>query len=138
MKWITTVAFVFVMWLMVGGSCKKPDDSISGGGKGGMATILVMPEHHGLYVDSCTIYIKYATSDAPANGVYDDSAGCVLNDTIPVATFPNLKKGHYYLYGVGYHAGFAPPYVKGGIPYTVADESVKGKEVYLPTYSYTP
>jgi len=40
--------------------------------------------------------------------VYDDSAICVLVDTIPVATFAGLTVGLYYLYGTGYHSTGRP------------------------------
>jgi hypothetical protein len=71
----------------------------------------------------------------PANGVYDDSQKCVLADTIPVATFKNLKPGLYYLYGQGYHTAYAT-YVKGAANYTLCSE--KSVSVLLPTYPYNP
>jgi hypothetical protein len=138
MKYRIISALCFVICVVATG-CQRPDDAAPvTGGRGGMATLIVSPEHHGLYVDSCTVYIKYATNDAPANGVYDDSTICVMNDTIPQATFALLKKGRYYLYGVGYHKGFIPPFVKGGIPAIIETENVEPKIVYLPTYEYNP
>lgn len=120
--------------VLIGGCKKKSNNNVSGGGKGGNHVILVTPEHHNFFVDSCTIYLKYGTNDAPASGVYDDSAKCILSDTTPVATFKNLMSGLYYLYALGYHAGYVPPEVKGGLPCTINNEDTI--RVYLPTYSY--
>lgn len=117
-------------------SCSKPDNAVSGGGKGGKAVLMITPEHHGGYVDTCTIYIKYGTNDAPANGIYDDSTQCVMKDTIPVATFSGLKAGLYYLYAVGLHAPYLPPNVKGGIPCPIQTED--SMKIYIPTFTYTP
>ncbi len=133
---IKFIIFFFAAWLTTAESCKKPSAPVpTGGGKGGNATITVIPEHHGLYVDTCTIYIKYNSLDMPSNGVYDDSVVCVLTDTIPVAVFPGLKKGDYYIFGRGYHTLYVPPYVKGGLPCKISTEDTV--KVYLPTYSYS-
>lgn len=88
-----------------------------------------------MFVDSCTIYIKYGTNDAPASGVYDDSSRCILADTTPIAAFTGLTAGQYYLYGNGYHTGYSPPQVRGGIPYTISKD-YDTTSVYLPTYTY--
>lgn len=126
---------IITLWLIPAGSCKKiPQTEPFTSGKGGNTTVSVVPVHHSDYVDTCTLYIKYNTRDAPADGIYDDSVVCVLIDTIPVAVFPGLKKGDYYLFARGYHTLYVPPYVRGGMPYTVkSDDSVK---IFLPTYSY--
>ncbi len=127
-------------WLFASQSCQKPKEQITGGGKGGNAIIRVIPEHANLFVDSCTIYIKYGVTDAPASGIYDDSAVCLLNisgtDTLPVATFRGLTRGLYYLQGKGYHRGYSPPYVQGGIPATCTTGS-DSETIYIPTYSYS-
>lgn len=120
--------------------CKKTNttgnvNSGTAGGKGGSASLLVTPEHHGEFVDSCIIYIKYGTTDAPANGAYDDSAVCVMIDTTPVATFRNLTPGAYYLLAEGFHAAYVPPYVKGGLPHTIAGKTDTDK-LFMATYSY--
>ena len=134
MKFAVISCFVL---LIVSAACRKPgNSSISGGGKGGNAVLTVTPEHHGQVVDSCMIYIKYGTNDAPADGIYDDSARCILSDTTPVATFSNLSVGLYYLYGVGYHPPYSPPYVRGGVPCTIQKEETIN--IFLPTYSYQP
>lgn len=116
--------------------CKPKNNCISsGGGKGGSGSISISPSHYGSYVDSCTIYIKYGTLNTPGNGVYDDSARCVMVDTVPVATFSNLKGGLYYFYASGYHKAYAA-YVKGAVNYTMCTEH--SVSLLLPTYSYNP
>ena len=118
-------------------SCKKPSQgATTGGGIGGTGTVSVTPTHLNLYIDSCTIYVKYGTLDAPADGIYDDSVKCRIYppDTIPIAIFPNLKAGIYYFYGNGYHTGYSPPYVKGATNYTMSTEHAAS--IYLPTYEY--
>ena len=107
-------------------ACKRDDDTPPAppleGGKGGNATLKVTPQHHAQNVDSCTIYIKYAAQDAPADGNYDESAKCVMENGKPVATISNLKKGSYYLYGEGWDIN-GPYAVRGGIPYVISEET---------------
>ena len=100
--------------------CKKPQNNVTGGGKGGNGIIAVSPDHHGLLFDSCAIYIKYGTLDEPANGQYDDSILPplpLIDDTVPVAVFRGLTPGLYYFYGVGYHAAYSVR-VRGAVPFT--------------------
>jgi hypothetical protein len=117
----------------------KPSDSntVTGGGKGGNVTIQVIPEYYGAYVDTCTVYIKYGTLDAPAGSSYDDSSVCTITGGVPTATFTNLKTGLYYFLAIGYHQeGGHPPDVKGSAQKTVqADGNVT---VYIPTTWYIP
>jgi hypothetical protein len=123
------------LWLCAAEGCKKPAaPAPSGSGKGGSAVLIVSPVHHGQFVDTCTVYIKYNTLDAPSNGVYDDSLVCTMADTIPVAIFSGLKKGDYYLFARGYHTLYVPPYVRGGLPVTISSQD--SMKIYLPTYQY--
>ncbi len=116
--------------------CKPKSNCVnSGGGKGGTATISISPTHYDSYVDSCTIYIKYGSLDEPANNVYDDSQKCVMIDTIPVATFSNLKAGLYYFMGKGFHTSFHV-YVIGATNYIMCNEH--SVSMYLPTDQYFP
>jgi hypothetical protein len=105
----------------------------TGGGKGGTITLSVIPEHSNYFVDSCMVYIKYGTTDAPLDGTYDDSAKVVLQDTTPVATFSGLSQGNYYVLGVGYHQLLSER-VKGGVPCTICSDA--NITEYLPTYPY--
>jgi hypothetical protein len=117
-----TCVLLGLAFCLFGISCKKSDDT-STGGKGGNGILKVTPRHHTRPIDSCTIYIKYNAVDAPANGVYDDSAKCVQEGGLPVATFTSLKKGNYYLFGYGWDPQLSPPqHVKGGYAYQLQQE----------------
>lgn len=133
------LAFIlFIAPCLLGCSCKKPASCVSsGGGIGGTATLSVTPTHLNLYVDSCTIYIKYGTLDAPVDSIYDDSQICrkYAPDTTPVAIFKNLQPGLYYLLGKGYHTVYGV-HVKGAANYTMCNEHAQS--IYLPTYQYNP
>ena len=135
MKVANHIAFIIAFCVLATGCKPKASCISSGGGKGGSGTIMVSPTHSGSYVDSCMVYIKYGTLDEPASGAYDDSQKCVLADTIPVATFTNLKPGLYYFYGNGYHLTYQA-YVKGAANYTMCTEH--SASIYLPTYPYIP
>lgn len=135
---VVVLILLFVFFGLIDQGCKKPhNNNITGGGKGGNGTISVSPEHFSSYLDSCRVYIKYATLDAPANNVYDDSVLPPLpyvSDTVPVAAFHNLKAGIYYVYAVGIHPGYSPPNVRGGKPVTLSTED--SEHIVVPTYSY--
>jgi hypothetical protein len=106
----------------------KPDDTEPDpiGGKGGSATLGVIPRHHARVIDSCMVYIKYNAVDTPANGRYDDSARVVKGTGESRATFSGLKKGKYYVYGYGWDAGMARPGpVKGGFAYRISSENAQ-------------
>jgi hypothetical protein len=102
-------------------SCKKEPDP---------PVLKVTPRHHGRQIDSCTIYIKYNAVDPPANGKYDDSARCVQEGGIPVATFNGLQKGNYYIYGYGWDVQLTPPKaVKGGFAYLLQGDGVQSLDL---------
>ena len=129
------IVFVFVSLFVVAGCKKQSSQALTGGGKGGTGKITVTPEHGNSFVDSCMVYIKYGTLDAPANGVYDDSVKCIMEGAQPVAIFDSLSVGLYYFLGVGYHQ-LTGLNVKGAITFTMAIQ--QSKTVYLPTYAYNP
>jgi hypothetical protein len=90
--------------------CNRGDDE-----KG---ELKVTAKHHENYIDSCMVYIKYGSVNPPLDGKYDDSAKCVMEGGIPVATFSNLSMGNYYLYAYGWDPKFTPPsHVKGAYAY---------------------
>lgn len=120
-----------VLLLLAAVSCRKDDNNPEPSGKGGKATLQATPQHHGKNIDSCTIYIKYNTMDAPSNGQYDDSAVCVQVGGKPVATFTQLKKGPYYLYGRGWDPSISQNVV-GGTPYTIADTTATTYALNVP------
>ncbi len=118
------------------GSCKRGDDTApvkkDTAGKGGNAILKVTPRHHGVQIDSCTIYLKYNAIDAPTYGKYDDSARCILTGGIPVATFSGLRKGNYYIYGYGYDPKLVPPGpVKGGFAYPLQQETTQSYDLAI-------
>jgi hypothetical protein len=136
MKHQTLLISILFIFLVAAGCKPKASCVSSGGGKGGTATISITPTHFNSYVDSCMVYVKYGTLNTPADGIYDDSVRCVLVDTIPVATFTNLKAGLYYFYGQGYHQAPFNAYVKGAANYTMCSEH--NQSLYLPTDQYFP
>jgi hypothetical protein len=52
-----------------------------------------------------------------------------MQNGIPTAVFAQLKKGNYYLYGTGFDTSVMQN-VKGGIPYTIENETAQ--TIYLP------
>lgn len=93
------------------------------------ATLQVNFKHHQLAhnLSGCTLYIKYNTLDAPANGVYDDSATAkpgVIADSMQTAVITKLANGNYYIYGKGYDNSIYKN-VKGGTSVTIAQQAVQ-------------
>lgn len=116
-QYLKLAALAAISSTMLFTACKKDPKA----GKGGKAVLKITPKHHSTYIDSCTVYIKYGTKDLPAGLQFDDSAKCVPEGGKPVATFANLNKGDYYLYGAGYDPNIVRQVV-GGSPYTISDE----------------
>lgn len=125
---IITALFCILCLSLLAANCKKTDNNTPG--KGGSATLIVNPQHH--EVDSnikrCKVYIKYGAVDAPSNGIYDDSATCVVANNKALATFTALKNGNYYLYGVGFDT--TAGCISGGIGYTISQQS--SQTMFLP------
>lgn len=92
------------------------------GGRGGSASVMVYPQHHGntSNLDSITIYIKYDALDAPADGKYDDSVSWMPGSggVLPNGTFTGLWNGDYYIFARGYDYSVVQ-WVRGGLPFTV-------------------
>lgn len=99
-------------------------ETVSIGGKGGAATVVVYPQHHheAKNLTDFKVYIKYNTLDAPVDNVYDDSALCTNHDDLVSCAFSGLKNGNYYFYGYGYDST-VPGNVKGGLPYTITQQA---------------
>lgn len=106
-------------------ACNHKDAPIVSG-KGGNAIVNVYPAHHenAKNLISFKVYVKYNTSDAPANGKYDDSLDCVNADSMVSCTFSGLKNGNYYFYGYGYDTSIQQN-VKGGTPYTIKQQNTQ-------------
>jgi len=109
-------------------SCSKDDDNnnttaVSVAGKGGTTTLHVVPQNNGVNVDSCMVYLKYNTDVVPANlNQYDDSVKCATLDNVPVAAFPNLKKGQYLVYAKGWDIVRSQT-VSGSRPYSITSDN---------------
>lgn len=95
-------------------------------GKGGNATLVIYPKHHGIgkNVQNLKVFVKYNSLDAPSNDMYDDSATGVKQDSILSCTFAGLKNGDYYLYGTGIDTAFHTD-LKGGISYRIKDQTTQ-------------
>ncbi|MEO6168662.1 MAG: hypothetical protein ABIO46_08140 [Chitinophagales bacterium] len=108
---ILSIAFAF-------SSCTKA-------GLGGEATIAAFPKHHDKPIPNTVIYIKYDAKEFPGTdvGVYD---GFKIAESEPGgdphAHFEELKKGDYYLYGVGFDSSINQ-IVTGGIPVEIKEKS---------------
>lgn len=128
-RYIIKISMLFVAFTSLI-SCERKDSHVANpdtAGKGGTAILKITPQHHGKNIDSATIYIKYNTQNLPAT--YDDSVKCVMENGKPVATFTQLKKGKYYIYGRGWEPAISA-YANGGIPYTITEE--KTHEITVP------
>lgn len=100
-------------------SCKKK----SSAGFGGNATLNVTGQHHGVTIDSLTVFIKFNTSEAPSDAVYDANFPVThFGPQNSYAILKNLKAGDYYIYAEGWDPSISNT-VKGGIPYTIDKET---------------
>lgn len=111
---------LITIFVVISVGCKnKTDPPADIGGKGGTAVLKITPQHHGKNIDSFAVYIKYNSQDAAS--VYDDSAEVIMENSKPVATFSQLKKGKYYILGRGWDSSISDD-VKGGMPQTITEE----------------
>lgn len=122
--------------LVAAAGCKDDDNVMPEptvvGGKGGNATINIVPQQNYADIDSGMLYIKYNTLDMPLT--YDDSVVVMTpKGGRPTATFSGLKKGKYYLYAYGWNK-YNSEIVGGGIPYTITTDYVDAR-IELPVYT---
>jgi hypothetical protein len=123
MKWQIILSSTILILLF--GSCKKKPSA----GLGGQANLKVFAYHHSLPIDSCKIYIKFNTSELVSIGEYDISQSIATDSNGDSYTiFSGLKKGDYYIYGEGWDPSIFNN-VKGGIPYTVKEETTQNVSV---------
>lgn len=131
--------------ILVGAGCKKlkrTENSVtvttnggetpkSTGGKGGNASFEITPNHNGIDIDSCMVYIKYDASVIPQDGRFDDSAWAVreTKTTPPVAKFSWLKPGNYYVYAKGWDL-IRSVHVHGGLPFIIIQDNVNTNHIY--------
>ncbi len=86
-------------------SCKE--------GTGGKSKINGYAKHHSLAIPNCVVYIKYGATNFPGENVSNYDAS-VTADATGYFEFADLRKGDYYLYGLGYDTSISEV-VKGGI-----------------------
>ncbi len=133
--------------ILVGAGCKKikrTENSVTvtsttgqapkpTGGKGGNASFKITPNHNGIDIDSCKVFIKYDASVVPVNGQYDDSVWAVRDDKNitkpPVATFSGLKPGNYYIYGEGWDI-IRSQHVQGGLPFIIIQDNTNTTHIF--------
>ena len=114
-----------ILFLLTGSIIIAGYYSCTKAGLGGEAAIVAFPKHHDLSIPGCIIYIKYDTEEFPGEdvSVYDDmEAAEEHTGQDPHVHFENLKKGKYYLYGIGFDSSINAV-VKGGIPFPINDKN---------------
>jgi hypothetical protein len=115
----TNLSILLLLIVATSFSCKKKSKA----GLGGNANLKVATQHHGLIIDSCTISIKFNSLDAPSDGMYDLTQKVSKGNAGDSFTiFKGLKAGDYYVYGIGWDPSISNN-VKGGIPYTIDNET---------------
>ena len=110
---------IFAILGLIQFSCKKK----TSGGLGGNANLKITVIHHAAVLDSCKVYIKFNSSEAVSISEYELSEW-ISKDSLGNShvIFKGLKAGDYYLYGEGYDPSILNN-VKGGIPYTIQEET---------------
>lgn len=86
-------------------------------GTGGKSSVSGSVKHHSALIPNSVVYIKYGAKEFPGTNtsLYDAS---VTADANAHYEFKNLRKGDYYLYGVGYDNTIMET-VTGGIAVTL-------------------
>ena len=86
--------FVFLFILIMSPACRKE-------GTGGKSSVSGNVKHHSKLIPNTIVYIKYEATEFPGTNtsVYDAS---VTADANAHFEFRDLRKGDYFLYGVGY------------------------------------
>jgi hypothetical protein len=82
-------------------------------GTGGKSTVSGMVMHHEMMIPNAVVYIKYGARELPGTDgtAYDASTTA---DASGNYEFRDLRKGEYFLYGIGYDNSIQE-IVKGGI-----------------------
>jgi hypothetical protein len=106
-------------------ACKK-------NGTGGDATVVAFPEHHGKPIKGCTAYVKFNSSDLPAD--YKTKSDMVVageekEDHIHIK---GLLPGNYFIVAEGYDSSIMAP-VKGGLNVKISRKQKKDElDVKIP------
>lgn len=101
-------------------SCKKE-------GTGGKSSVSGNVYHHEDPIANAVIYVKYGATEFPGDNaaLYDNSVTADANAHFEIK---DLRKGDYYLYGVGYDKGIKKV-VKGGIGITLGKKEIRTTDV---------
>lgn len=89
-----TIKVILVLAVMIFAACKKE-------GLGGKSSVKGYVKHHTVSIPNATVYIKFGVTEFPGSDIslYNTS---VQADASGYYEFPDLQKGHYYLYAIGY------------------------------------
>jgi hypothetical protein len=108
--WLGSIFLATALSVAMVGCVKDEEDDVeptntttnppAEGGIGGNATLKVIPQHDGVDIDSCFIYLAYNTLDTTRS--YNDSVLCSWVNGRPTAVFTNLKPGNYFIGGKGW------------------------------------
>ncbi len=95
--------------------------SCSKEGRGGKAAIQGAVKHHSTPIPGAVVYIKYGAKESPGTNVtyYDAN---VTADASANFMFPDLKRGDYYLFCVGFDSAIAQTVI-GGIPVEIKSKT---------------
>lgn len=98
-------------------------------GPGGKAEIRGTAAHHANPIPGTRVFIKYDAINSPgtSSSVYDDSTVAGSDGRF---VFPDLQKGPYYVYGIGWDSTVDAE-VRAGIP-VVLTEKDEIEDVILP------
>lgn len=119
-------------------SCTRKNDVITPptpptGGKGGLITLQVTPQHYNKDLNTAKVYIKYGAKTMPAMDSFDDSSKVDFTSGRPIAKFTSLTQGDYYLYAEGKDYDLKPGMedVYGGAYFHVIDTLEKTYDLYI-------
>ena len=95
-------------------SCRKE-------GPGGKASIQGMVKHHSKLIPGAVVYIKYGAKEFPGSNITYYNAS-VNADANAHYVFPDMKRGDYYLFGIGFDSTIVQ-IVTGGIPVQIKSKT---------------
>ena len=90
-------------------------------GPGGKGSIGGLVKHNSKLIPGAVVYIKYGAKESPGTDVtyYDASINADANAHYE---FPDLKRGDYYLFGIGFDSSMVKTVI-GGIPVTIKNKT---------------
>lgn len=120
-------------------SCVRKNETIEPaappqGGKGGHVTLAVTAQHHEKNLTDARIFIKYASTTAPADTMgYDEARDVGVVNGRPGVVFDSLKQGDYYIFALGQDDSVIGNRFNlyGGATYKVVDTLHKTYDVYI-------